>query len=392
MVWKTITIEREALYEQVWSTPMSRLASEYQMSDVGLAKICKKMQIPRPGRGYWAKVQNGAKVKRQPLRKLTKNGESRVMIQRRVNEVEVEQEANPIILAANNLPKLTVDPSFENAPRIIAQNRGFLEKAKPDENGILHLRQKNGLAIRVSQAQAERALQVVAAVIQGLGQLGHAVKVVEEDDKKQTCAIIGDQSVRFHIEEKCKREDHVWTESELKLKEKADKASLMDRMSFHFDLMHVPKWDYHPSGKLTFQIEDYSWNGKQHTWSDGKTQRLEDCINAIVKRVVSIAEEKKARELERQREREEAQRRWERQQRLQELQEAEQEKIDAFVHQSEQWHKSHKLKAYLQAVEAQYEGISPTPEQQAWLKWAKDYADHINPLATSEYKEPALED
>jgi hypothetical protein len=49
---ETIRLNREELYEQVWSTPMTKLAKQYQISDVGLAKICKKLKIPVPGRGY----------------------------------------------------------------------------------------------------------------------------------------------------------------------------------------------------------------------------------------------------------------------------------------------------------------------------------------------------
>jgi hypothetical protein len=43
----------------VWKTPITRLAKEYGLSDVGLAKICKKHDIPRPPRGYWAKKEGG---------------------------------------------------------------------------------------------------------------------------------------------------------------------------------------------------------------------------------------------------------------------------------------------------------------------------------------------
>ena len=42
------------------------LAKKYNISDVGLAKICKKMEIPRPGRGFWAKATNGARMQMQP--------------------------------------------------------------------------------------------------------------------------------------------------------------------------------------------------------------------------------------------------------------------------------------------------------------------------------------
>ena len=33
-------IERKQLYKQVWSKPMSKLAKDYGISDVGLKKIC----------------------------------------------------------------------------------------------------------------------------------------------------------------------------------------------------------------------------------------------------------------------------------------------------------------------------------------------------------------
>jgi hypothetical protein len=49
---ETIRFTREQLYEKVWSKPMSSLAKEWGISDVGLAKICKRYNIPRPGMGH----------------------------------------------------------------------------------------------------------------------------------------------------------------------------------------------------------------------------------------------------------------------------------------------------------------------------------------------------
>jgi len=54
-----VTLSRKELYDLVWSEPMMRLARRYGISDVGLAKICRKCNIPRPPRGYWAKKQVG---------------------------------------------------------------------------------------------------------------------------------------------------------------------------------------------------------------------------------------------------------------------------------------------------------------------------------------------
>ncbi|MGH7826451.1 MAG: hypothetical protein ACREQ7_14905 [Candidatus Binatia bacterium] len=62
---------REQLYDEVWSEPTQNVAKKYGLSDVGLAKVCKKLQIPRPGLGYWAKKAAGKPVgKRPPLPRL----------------------------------------------------------------------------------------------------------------------------------------------------------------------------------------------------------------------------------------------------------------------------------------------------------------------------------
>ena len=50
---QTKTVERQALYEQVWAQPMTKVAKEYGISNVALAKICKKLNVPCPWRGYW---------------------------------------------------------------------------------------------------------------------------------------------------------------------------------------------------------------------------------------------------------------------------------------------------------------------------------------------------
>ena len=46
---------------------MVRLAPELGLSDVGLAKLCRRWDVPVPERGYWAKRQAGKTVSRQEL-------------------------------------------------------------------------------------------------------------------------------------------------------------------------------------------------------------------------------------------------------------------------------------------------------------------------------------
>src|SRR6201997_2741458 len=62
-----LTLSREDLYELVWSKPMRDLAKDFGISDVGLAKRCRRLGIPVPGRGYWARVDAGQRLYRPKL-------------------------------------------------------------------------------------------------------------------------------------------------------------------------------------------------------------------------------------------------------------------------------------------------------------------------------------
>ena len=47
------------LQRLVWEQPTRKLAEQYEISDVALAKWCRKAGIKKPPRGYWAKMQAG---------------------------------------------------------------------------------------------------------------------------------------------------------------------------------------------------------------------------------------------------------------------------------------------------------------------------------------------
>jgi hypothetical protein len=58
---QSIKVHREILYKEVWAEPMSKLAVRYNVSDVALAKVCRKLQVPIPPRGYWVEFSMGRK-------------------------------------------------------------------------------------------------------------------------------------------------------------------------------------------------------------------------------------------------------------------------------------------------------------------------------------------
>jgi hypothetical protein len=64
-----LTLTRQSLYELVWSKPMSTLANDFGISDVGLAKRCRAVDVPIPYRGYWARKAAGQEPPKLPLPK-----------------------------------------------------------------------------------------------------------------------------------------------------------------------------------------------------------------------------------------------------------------------------------------------------------------------------------
>ncbi|BCA81006.1 hypothetical protein [Desulfuromonas sp. AOP6] len=61
-------INREALFALIWERPASEVAKDLGISDVALGKLCQRLQVPKPPRGYWAKLKAGRILKRPPLK------------------------------------------------------------------------------------------------------------------------------------------------------------------------------------------------------------------------------------------------------------------------------------------------------------------------------------
>ena len=60
-------VSREELYELVWSVPMVRVAEKFKVSGSYMARVCSTLHVPRPERGYWAKIAVGKAPKKPSL-------------------------------------------------------------------------------------------------------------------------------------------------------------------------------------------------------------------------------------------------------------------------------------------------------------------------------------
>lgn len=60
-------VSRDELYRLVWSEPMTKIAERFDVSGSYLARVCTLFDVPRPERGYWAKLAVGKAPPQAPL-------------------------------------------------------------------------------------------------------------------------------------------------------------------------------------------------------------------------------------------------------------------------------------------------------------------------------------
>lgn len=61
-------ISREELFALIWEKPTIEVALDMGISKVEVARLCARLQVPKPPRGYWARVEAGQAPRRPPLR------------------------------------------------------------------------------------------------------------------------------------------------------------------------------------------------------------------------------------------------------------------------------------------------------------------------------------
>lgn len=367
---------------------MQSLAKKFGLTDVGLAKLCKRHEIPRPERGYWAKKAAGLKVTATPLpnpeNDHTINIAPYVMP---VQNPKVQEERDTLM---NHIESSTdciqVTQNLRGAHSLVSETLHALERAERDDDGIVRRPKQGCLDVSVSKSSLHRALCILDAVLKAFEAKGFRVRTTD-DDPSQTVVELLDVTVPFRISESLepKRED------------KEPDNNLTGRYEFRHSTFRSRMV---PSGALSLRIEHgwpHYWREEaklRRTWGDGTRQRLENCLATFLKGVVIIATAKRAgkqREEEEKRQRAEAQKRAEEAERdraaMWERITAEQSKVGRLLSDAARWDRSKVVREYIQAVTqaavARGESIGEGTELGTWLKWATEQADRLDPLTPS---------
>jgi hypothetical protein len=363
MTWREITYEREKLYAEVWEEPVLRVALRYGISNVGLAKICRRLSVPLPPRGYWARIQAGRKLRRPPLSAFR----GKTVLHSKIYEPEdkPQGEVERILLDELNVAipsPIVVADSLVNPHPLVKQTRDALRSSSTSEYGVLW--RENGLLnLRVSPESLNRALRILDAFIKTVEELDWNV-IVDGHNNRDTFVLISSEKIEFGIEETVRRSEHALTPQETRKKALGE-------------YVREVRWDYIPTGKLTIRIKEYGGEGLRKTWSDTYRFRLEEKIIDVLEEVRRYAARKIADRRERERKTQEKAVMQVRLADLHAKREAEKHRIEELELQTRLWSKANLIRSFVEAV--RQIGIKDSD----WSGWALNHADRVDPLKES---------
>jgi hypothetical protein len=378
------TVTREQLYEEVWTTPTVVLSEKYGVSDVALGKICRRLNVPKPGLGYWARVDAGQKPERTPLPKRSlqqayeirprpvEPPETAEQLQaRRAHEDLVAKFAVVQVPEVVDRPhKLTrrteqhfkeIAKRIREASRVRRFDRPQIVSMPYSDNGRYRCSSEEGFPLVVSMENLDRALRLLDTWAKELERLDFVLGL---DREKRLEARKDGEAFRFHLREGYTKREFAAEEQKAR-KEKHE---------------YPHDWEWIGSNKFMFALEGDEW-GTRKEWAD-RAQILETKLPEMLATMVELVPlQKSAREqrLEEERIRAEAERRrWKEQERR----EQEKRQLDNLVKAEAEIAKSQAALRFLDRLEAELRaGGAEIPEAAAeWIAQARAVAERSNPM------------
>ena len=273
-----IKISRKELYGQVWTEPVTQLSMRYGFSDVWLAKICRKYDIPRPPRGYWARIKSGQKVPRTPLPQ--RKDDPIIDIHVKPPDAKIIAPKKEVTYRRPSMPEIVVPEVLKGPHHFVEISSTILSACQSDDAGILISLDDHCLDIKVSRESLPRAMRIMDALLKSLVIMNIEVSI----SGKATKIKIFDVFLSISMGEELYRR-----------RLKAKHHNIDGYYQFGYNL-----YDEHrvPSGKLFLSIGDlgyYSSGEYRKNWRDTESHRLEDSLKSFISGLMKAAARKKAK-------------------------------------------------------------------------------------------------
>lgn len=384
------TYSRLELYDLVWSTPISKLADQFGISDRGLAKTCARHQIPVPGRGYWAKIEAGQHATKTSLWKIDNPaletvhiGGAKVSVayatfavqeaQRAVDSAKSKRAATGnavekrLTTEAPTSPSAPFGPPKRPHPSIIGISHA-LKAARPTPDGEIAIP-----GIRIHQNSRKRTVGFLNDLATTLDIEGISLGEGERALK----ASKGSDTISFEITEGRQRVKHEPSAAELKKAQDHERKREIAhrRGGWLFAEKFWPEFDYLYSGKLAFEINNWA-AGARKKWSDGKQQTFDTMLQAIAEGIIfHLAHEKARREQKQEEDRQRAHLAHRRDLHAK-RQDREAKRVTFLADLAEYQREASQLK---EVIESAQKLSAPVPaEYQRMLDWAKGRLAHLD--------------
>jgi hypothetical protein len=363
----------EAVVAFAWSAPMRELASRIGISDVGLKKLLRSHGIAAPPQGHWNRVHAGKKVPGPPKPPQRGPGE--------IGRVRLDGRFRAHVPEAGRMP---VGGPFVSA----------LVPEDIDELRQRELASIGKVAVRRDLARPHRA---IAAIL------------VKDDKRREKYAASGwAWDLPKHDAPLARRQLRIldailWTATirghESWVQEKDEGLGLTitvgaishdlmlsrspGRKLSENDLRTLP-----PSTPLRIAARRSYSDKELMAWEDGKDEKLERKIAAIVAEVIVLAEAAFRRSLVDAVEAEERHRKWLEERRLQELEKLKEKRIADLRASGDLLRQAEEIRMLVARVEtAMREGSGAaisTDRIASWKRWALAQADAIDPVISGQ--------
>lgn len=363
---------RVELYDMLWSEPTTKIAAKFGLSDVGLAKVCRKHDIPRPPRGYWAQRQSGLAPGRTPLPRPAENAAIEIVFRTQSGNGVSDILGDTDAIEAS----VPVSDTLQGCHPLVALASQELKKAKPDSDGLLALsHQTKILAIRTSAGCSLRALLIFDAVLRECERRAYQVS-------PGPIITLHGQNIGLSIEEAVDSREEQVEEADLK-------------KTYQFAHRHT-RTVRELSGRLTIAITEgrgHWTQGIRHHWNDTERKRLEEklpsVLTAVVKTALLAQDHAKQMVIQAEARRQEDLQRVEAAQQHAErvkLYKAEKARFNGLVSNVLNYQLSRQIRDFIAAVRAHHEANGPVAsgsDVAQWLDWASQHADRLDPLRIS---------
>jgi len=381
---RSTVVTREQLYEEVWTTPTVALSKKYGISDVALGKICRRLNVPKPSLGYWARVDAGQKPERTPLPKRSlqqvheirprpaEPPETAEQTQtRRAHEDLVATFATlrvPEVLERPHRLTRRTEQHFKEIARRVREASRVRRYGTPQivsmpysDNGRYRCSAEEGFPLVVSMDNLDRALRFLDTWAKQIEKLGFVLGL---DREKRLEARMDGEAFRFHLREGYRKRE--FSADEQKARKEKNQYSL--------------DWEWVGSNKFMFSLEGDEW-GTRKEWGD-RADRFETKLPELLAAMVELVPlQKNIREQRVEEERiraEEERRRWKEEERRQQ----EKQRLDNLVKAEDELARSQAAVRFLDRLEAALRaGGADIPAPAAeWIARARGIAQRANPI------------